>query len=237
MNIVVDQYVRGLIPALPRVGVGYSLSGSTRRHDGDAPDPSRKQPRSSRRHASAAATSALAVRTLPLRGLQAPAGSCSASSCWSSSARSWRRSCAHSSGSRRQGAREARRDGAARAGRGAVAQHQHAAQPGGREDRGRHRPELRRSSTEAREASPASSPRTAADGRADRRACSAASRSRRRRARTRSRSASSARTRDGPRACVNTITDVYVDHHNKVYRREGLHAFYERSSCAGSRRR
>lgn len=26
MNIVVDQYVRGLIPALPRVGVGYSLS-------------------------------------------------------------------------------------------------------------------------------------------------------------------------------------------------------------------
>ncbi len=25
-NIVVDQYVRGLIPALPRVGVGYSLS-------------------------------------------------------------------------------------------------------------------------------------------------------------------------------------------------------------------
>jgi protein involved in polysaccharide export with SLBB domain len=27
MNIVVDQYVRGLIPALPRVGVGYSLSG------------------------------------------------------------------------------------------------------------------------------------------------------------------------------------------------------------------
>ena len=25
MNIVVDQYVRGLIPALPRVGVGYSL--------------------------------------------------------------------------------------------------------------------------------------------------------------------------------------------------------------------
>jgi protein involved in polysaccharide export with SLBB domain len=28
MNIVVDQYVRGLIPALPRVGVGYSLSGN-----------------------------------------------------------------------------------------------------------------------------------------------------------------------------------------------------------------
>ncbi len=27
MNVVVDQYVRGLIPALPRVGVGYSLSG------------------------------------------------------------------------------------------------------------------------------------------------------------------------------------------------------------------
>jgi protein involved in polysaccharide export with SLBB domain len=27
MNLVVDQYVRGLIPALPRVGVGYSLSG------------------------------------------------------------------------------------------------------------------------------------------------------------------------------------------------------------------
>jgi protein involved in polysaccharide export with SLBB domain len=26
MNVVVDQYVRGLIPALPRVGVGYSLS-------------------------------------------------------------------------------------------------------------------------------------------------------------------------------------------------------------------
>ena len=26
MDIVVDQYVRGLIPALPRVGVGYSLS-------------------------------------------------------------------------------------------------------------------------------------------------------------------------------------------------------------------
>jgi polysaccharide export outer membrane protein len=26
MNIVVDQYVRGLIPTLPRVGVGYSLS-------------------------------------------------------------------------------------------------------------------------------------------------------------------------------------------------------------------
>jgi protein involved in polysaccharide export with SLBB domain len=26
MNIVVDQYVRGLIPALPHVGVGYSLS-------------------------------------------------------------------------------------------------------------------------------------------------------------------------------------------------------------------
>ncbi|HXJ35633.1 MAG TPA: hypothetical protein VMS22_16495 [Candidatus Eisenbacteria bacterium] len=25
---------------------------------------------------------------------------------------------------------------------------------------------------------------------------------------------------------VNTITDVYVDHHNKVYRREGLDAFY-----------
>jgi polysaccharide export outer membrane protein len=28
MNVVVDQYVRGLIPALPRVGVGYSLSGN-----------------------------------------------------------------------------------------------------------------------------------------------------------------------------------------------------------------
>ena len=28
MNEVVDQWVRGLIPALPRVGVGYSLSGS-----------------------------------------------------------------------------------------------------------------------------------------------------------------------------------------------------------------
>jgi len=27
MNIVVDQYVRGLIPSLPRVGAGYSLSG------------------------------------------------------------------------------------------------------------------------------------------------------------------------------------------------------------------
>ena len=27
MNTVVDQWVRGLIPALPRVGVGYSLSG------------------------------------------------------------------------------------------------------------------------------------------------------------------------------------------------------------------
>jgi polysaccharide export outer membrane protein len=26
MNVVIDQYVRGLIPALPRVGVGYSLS-------------------------------------------------------------------------------------------------------------------------------------------------------------------------------------------------------------------
>jgi protein involved in polysaccharide export with SLBB domain len=26
MNVVVDQYVRGLIPALPRVGVGYSLN-------------------------------------------------------------------------------------------------------------------------------------------------------------------------------------------------------------------
>lgn len=26
-NVVVDQWVRGLIPALPRVGVGYSLSG------------------------------------------------------------------------------------------------------------------------------------------------------------------------------------------------------------------
>jgi len=28
MNIVVDQYVRGLIPALPHVGVGYSLSNN-----------------------------------------------------------------------------------------------------------------------------------------------------------------------------------------------------------------
>jgi hypothetical protein len=27
-NVVVDQWVRGLIPALPRVGVGYSLSGN-----------------------------------------------------------------------------------------------------------------------------------------------------------------------------------------------------------------
>jgi polysaccharide export outer membrane protein len=26
MNVVVDQYVRGLIPSLPRVGAGYSLS-------------------------------------------------------------------------------------------------------------------------------------------------------------------------------------------------------------------
>ncbi len=26
---------------------------------------------------------------------------------------------------------------------------------------------------------------------------------------------------------VNTITDLYIDHHNKVYRREGLHDFYE----------
>ena len=28
MNDVVDLYVRGLIPALPRVGVGYSLSNN-----------------------------------------------------------------------------------------------------------------------------------------------------------------------------------------------------------------
>jgi protein involved in polysaccharide export with SLBB domain len=28
MNVVVDQYVRGLIPSLPRVGAGYSLSNS-----------------------------------------------------------------------------------------------------------------------------------------------------------------------------------------------------------------
>jgi hypothetical protein len=26
MDVVVDQYVRGLIPSLPRVGAGYSLS-------------------------------------------------------------------------------------------------------------------------------------------------------------------------------------------------------------------
>jgi hypothetical protein len=28
MNVVVDQYVRGLIPSLPRVGAGYSLSNN-----------------------------------------------------------------------------------------------------------------------------------------------------------------------------------------------------------------
>lgn len=27
---------------------------------------------------------------------------------------------------------------------------------------------------------------------------------------------------------VNTITDVYIDHHNRVYRREGIHSFYSK---------
>ena len=31
MNDVVDLYVRGLIPALPRVGVGYSLNNTAAR--------------------------------------------------------------------------------------------------------------------------------------------------------------------------------------------------------------
>lgn len=29
-------------------------------------------------------------------------------------------------------------------------------------------------------------------------------------------------------ALVNTITDVYIDHHNRVYRRDGIHSFYSK---------
>src|SRR5439155_21384085 len=42
MDLVVDEYVRGLIPSLPRVGAGYSLSQRT---DGHAPHIPRRDDR------------------------------------------------------------------------------------------------------------------------------------------------------------------------------------------------
>ena len=123
-----------------------------------------------------------------------------------------------------QGAREDRRDGAARAGRGAVAQHQHAAQPGGREDRSRHREELPGRRGGGRRSSGSSPSRQR--GRADRRAPGRAHRDADAGHEHRSQISFIGKNPENAARFVNAITDLYIDHHNKVYRREGLNQFY-----------
>ena len=148
MNEVVDLYVRGLIPALPRVGVGYSLEQPRTSGDifeGRPWQPSRPFPmrrpcslpgaRAPRRRSRCAASCTRSSSTGRL-----VLGVFSAVFLGSAVAAFLRPS---DVAREQQGAGEAGRDGAARARRGAVALGRHAAEPGGGEDRGRDREEPR----------------------------------------------------------------------------------------------